>query len=102
MIARNYNYNWYKPFQFFTYTYIPFLKASKGLKKFILLSDSFGNINLSFNDISFFSSKLDETFLTWNIPFYINFIINYKKVKFHSILIKHIFFNFFFFKGCWK
>lgn len=84
-------------FSFFTIPLLslvtfPYIKISKGLSKFNLLSDSTGNLTFLIDEISYLSNKLDETYIGWNKSILINLTL--WKPKIYNNLYKFSFINF--------
>lgn len=67
----------------------PYIWISEGLNKFLLLSDTTGNLTFAFSEISFLAKFLNENYIGWNKK--INFNLVLKKNKKKHFLDKYSF-----------
>jgi hypothetical protein len=89
VVSHNYNFNNFNVLPLLSLVAFPYIWISEGESKFLLLSDTSGNLTFSFSEISFLAKFLTESYIGWNKPITCN--LTFKKIKYFTKLNKYPF-----------
>lgn len=77
----NHNFDNSSVLPLFSLIAFPYIWISEGSSKFLLLSDSSGNLTFNFSEVSFLTKFLNESYIGWNKTISFNLTLNNPKIK---------------------